>query len=296
MSEFPPPEPAGRPSARAVTVVLAALSVLSLVIACGTSVRIRDNPFVRKMLYPPPVEGMGAGLGPDTPGDGFDASDLARLLYDTVDPRGRVDYALIAERRAELDGFLARVAKTDRGRLSKHGDLAFLLNAFNAAVITIVLDHPDAATILDVPEESGLGGRRFNIGGKEYTLADLELTVLRPEFRDARIHFAMPKAARGLPHLRREPYVRERLPEQLDAQARAFLAREKIARLEATERKLHLTRLFDRYRDDFEGEGGAVADWVIRYGPEVLSIQVRTVQNGLKIDYFDDDWSLDGTR
>ena len=94
--------------------------------------------------------------------------------------------------------------------------------------------------------------------GRTLTLDEVEHQVIRKEFHEPRIHFALVCAAVSCPPLRREAYTGGRLDEQLDAQARAFLASPERNRVDAASRTVFLSPVFGWYREDFGGTDEAL--------------------------------------
>lgn len=89
----------------------------------------------------------------------------------------------------------------------------------------------------------------FRAAGRQVTLDDIEHRTLRPQFQDARIHFAINCASVSCPPLREEPYLPDRLNEQLDDAARRYLASPFGLRVDRS--TLRVSSIFDWYGDDF---------------------------------------------
>ncbi len=122
------------------------------------------------------------------------------------------------------------------------------------------------------------------VAGRKLTLNNIENDIIRPDFGDARIHFALNCASIGCPPLSDEAYAADRLSEQLDAACRVALNRDQWVQVD--ENKLKLTKIFDWYGGDFEKDGGSVLDFVRRYRTETIP------EGNLEIDFMSYDWSL----
>jgi len=129
-------------------------------------------------------------------------------------------------------------------------------------------------------------------GGKTVSLDHVEHEIIRKQFREPRIHFALVCAARGCPPLRPEAYTGARLDAQLEDQARAFLARSPDKnRVDVPSRTVYLSPILDWYRDDFGGTRQAVGRYVARFFPEGPAKEL--LQSGdFELKYTDYDWSL----
>ncbi len=206
-----------------------------------------------------------------------------------------VDYAALKADRRDLDRYLAAVsglAESDFTAWPEKQRLAFLINAYNAYTLQLIIDHYPVKSIKDI------GGWRkgpwdqlvVHLFGRTLTLNDLEHKILRVQYDEPRIHFALVCAARGCPPLRNEAYVAIRLDAQLDDQARQFLATANKNRVEASERVVYLSPLFKWYGSDFEKKSGSVVAALKPYWPKRAAAVPGN--DGFKIRYTEYDWSL----
>jgi hypothetical protein len=114
--------------------------------------------------------------------------------------------------------------------------------------------------------------------------------MLRKDYREPRIHFALVCAATGCPPLRGEAFVATRLDEQLDDQAKQFLASAQKNRVDASRRTVYLSPIFKWYGEDFERKSGSILQALEPYWPEKHRAAVAA--GDFKIRYTDYDWSL----
>lgn len=225
--------------------------------------------------------------------------------WNTAGTTTAVDYAGFAHDRKALDAYLetlAAVPKAGFERWSWPQRQAFLINAYNAATVQLVLTrYPKLKSIKD------LGGllsspwkREFvPLLGKTRSLDDIEHGLLRgaPEYRDPRIHFAVNCASIGCPALRPEAYTAQALDAQLQDQTRRFLRDRSRNRLDAAsngELTLALSSIFDWYGDDFKGMGGVTA-FVARHAEAIDAspAQVQALRSGqARLRFLDYDWAL----
>ena len=113
--------------------------------------------------------------------------------------------------------------------------------------------------------------------------------ILRKDFREPRIHFAIVCASLSCPDLRPEVYVGARIDEQLDAAARGFLADESKG-LSTAGGDVAISKLFDWFEEDFDAGGGVVA-FLRRYAPEAKD---GTLAGDVSPDFLTYDWTLNG--
>lgn len=194
---------------------------------------------------------------------------------------GDVDYPLIAEtdrRRGALEVYLDVLARFGPETTpERFGDdetkLAYYLNAYNAFMIRLWLD--EGAGEADGDESVGwttwFFTKRFVMDGRTVTLHELEQSIIRPNFPDARLHAALVCGAIDCPPLLDEPYVGDWLDTQLDEQMVAWLHHEQRDGLRVDDDgDVLFSRIFKWYRGDFRdyafGDAGpGLAGMVRRY-------------------------------
>lgn len=225
----------------------------------------------------------------------FDHTAFDRMLGSSVSD-GVVDYDAFATAPA-FGQYLASFDRFDPARLDAQERLAFWINAYNAFTIELVNQHRERRSIRRI---GGPWGIRFiRIGGKRYTLDDIEHEIIRKEFREPRIHFALVCAAKGCPPLRAEAYRGPDLDAQLDDQALTFLTRTPSKnRVDVVGRTAHLSPIF-RFRDyekDFGGTKAAIGRFVARYFLRAgRTAEAEVLEGGdFRLRYTDYDWSLNG--
>jgi hypothetical protein len=178
---------------------------------------------------------------------------------------GRADYAALVEEARTLGTYLDSlevVAPAELGGWPRDDQLAFWINAYNAFVLMSVVQHYPlsrhtlvglafpANSIWQVPDV--WKDRRWSAAGRMVSLDIIEHEIIRPVFREPRVHFALVCAARSCPNLRSEAYRGDRLDSQLEDQARHFLANPHKGLLLDRERgKALVSKIFDWYGVDF---------------------------------------------
>jgi hypothetical protein len=204
-----------------------------------------------------------------------------------------VDYRALA-RDPDYHAALREFAEAKPEALRGDGErFAFWTNAYNLLAIKTIVDRYPIASIRD-------GGSLLSpiwkktvgtAGGREVTLDEIEHGILRKEFREPRVHFAVVCASLSCPDLRAEPYVAERLDTQLDEQARTFLGNRTKGLVPGADGKsARVSSIFDWFDDDFDAAGGVVAFIRAKAPPEVAARIAGLTDGGL--DYLDYDWSL----
>jgi len=221
-----------------------------------------------------------------------------------------VDYAALKNERAALQAYLASlsaVGETDYGKWSKPQRLAFLINAYNAYTVELILTkYPDLESIKDLGSvfQSPWKKKFFSLLGQERTLDDVEHGLIRAPgaFDDPRIHAAVVCAAIGCPMLRPEAFTAEKLDAQLDDGMRRFLADALRNRFDAASGRLLVSKIFDWYGKDFEKGHKGYDSLKTTFGRHATQLAATPeaqakVRNGdYRLEFLDYDWKLNDSR
>lgn len=228
-----------------------------------------------------------------------DHSAYDRLLKAHV-VNGLVDYDAFKADPA-FAGYLKLLAATNPASLPRTEQLALWINAYNAYTIQLINNKGERESIRNV--NKSLGFLKFKgpwseafavVGGKTYSLDDIEQRTIRPTFREPRIHFALVCAAIGCPPLRSEAYTSARIEAQLNEQAVKFLTQTPSKnRVDVASRTVYHSQVFtfSNYLNDFGGSKAAMGRFIARYypaGPEKSLLESGDF-TAVKTDY---DWSL----
>jgi len=246
----------------------------------------------------------------------FDYSDYAAVLKTFVDAKAAVNYSKLKAQPQRLEAFVAAVAKLPPetyDRWSENDKIAFWLNAYNGLTLKVIIDnYPIKSSFFrsrvwpknSIRQIAGVWDEMaFNVMGQKLTLSHIEHKILRVKFYEPRIHMAMVCAAMGCPPLRNEPYTGRKLDEQLDNQARRFLAEPEKFRIDRDKATVYLSSIFKWFKGDFVEEYGsekgisnhdketsAVLNFIASYLDGVQKSYILTGK--FKIKYSDYDWSL----
>ncbi len=222
----------------------------------------------------------------------FDHSAFDALLKKHVRfEAGRVDYAGLQADRAQLDAYLQRVAQAKLDTLSREEAMALLINAYNGYTLQLILEHyPNLKSIRDL--EQPWDTARYVVGGQTVSLNNIEHNLLRPVYKDPRIHFAVNCASVGCPPLLNAAYTGAQLEAQLDAQARAFVANPRHVSLQGD--TLTLSRILEWYGDDFKnpefkGHAPTLPAYLAAFASPDLAPRL---QANPSVTFSEYDWSL----
>ncbi|RLD25272.1 MAG: DUF547 domain-containing protein [Bacteroidetes bacterium] len=203
---------------------------------------------------------------------------------------GHVNYEHLLKNSEQLNIYLHRLqSHTPSSDWSREEKLAYWINAYNAFTIKIVLDNYPVKSIKDIGDKlqvplvnSTWDIKFIEIGGKDLSLNDIEHRILRKEFNEPRIHFAIVCASESCPPLRSEAFISENIDKQLNEQALLFINDKNRNQLSADH--IEISQLFSWFKGDFTTEGSLI-DFLNKYSHTKISANA-------KISYLDYDWSL----
>ncbi|MFQ5690995.1 MAG: VTT domain-containing protein [Gemmatimonadota bacterium] len=222
----------------------------------------------------------------------FDHAAWGELLANGT-RAGLVDYPYFQRHRADLDTYLSRIAEAHLAELAPAELKALLINAYNALTVRSILDHPSVSSIKEI--DGVWTDVRHRVGRHEVTLDNIEHNLLRPFFKDPRIHFAVNCASMSCAPLPPWAFTGNRLDAQLDERMEAFLRNPANVRVE--DGSLLLSRYFEWYGEDFVAEGWApraesVPEFVAAHARPEVDRFIRQANKAPPVRFLDYDWSL----
>lgn len=209
-----------------------------------------------------------------------DHSGWNTLLQRFVDPAGNVDYAAFKTAEGQLDAYLASLAATPPSTdWSRAETMAYWINSYNAHTIKLILDNYPVKRITDLHGGKPWDVKWITVGGKTYSLNNIEHDILRPRYQDPRIHFAVNCAAASCPPIPNKAFTADNLNTLLNSRTRAFIRNEAYNTL--TDAKVEVSKIFDWYGEDF----GDLRSYLNKYA-------VTPIPEGTTIGFREYDWAL----
>jgi hypothetical protein len=207
----------------------------------------------------------------------------------------RIAYARVpGTDRAALKSYLRRLQAADVDRMTRPEQLAYWINLYNAATVDLVLDAYPVTSIRRVHGGIlGLGPWKrkiLSIRGERLSLDDIEHRILRPIWRDPRIHYAVNCAALGCPNLAGQAFTAARANAILDQGARDFVNHPRGFRLDNG--RLIASSIYDWFAPDFGGPNSILAH-ARRYATPATLAKFR---GKTRPDRYSYDWSLNALR
>lgn len=224
--------------------------------------------------------------------------DQTHEIYQTVLKEyvkdGAVNYAGIKSDPENLKNYLIQtsaITKKEFETWSQEQQLAFLINVYNAETLDLVQENYPVVSIKEIAKDSGGPWELpvVQIFGEEITLNALEHEIIRKNYPEPRIHFALVCAAKSCPVLINKPYLGESLKSQLETQTRAFLTDTQNNSIDTQNKTLRLSPLFDWFSEDFVKESGSVIAFVNPYIGD-------DADSDFMIEYTNYDWALNDIK
>lgn len=180
----------------------------------------------------------------------LDHTPWDKLLQKHVGASGNVNYNGFRADKAELDAYLKTLSDNPPADTwSRVEKMAYWINAYNACTIDLIADNYPVSSIMHLDGGKTWEVKRIALGGKKYSLNQIENEILRPQFQDARIHFALNCAAKSCPPLLNRAYTPENLTRTLEQRTRQFINDPKYNTLAAD--KIEVSKIFEWYAADF---------------------------------------------
>jgi hypothetical protein len=227
---------------------------------------------------------------------------LKRYVSPSPDGVNRVDYARWKASSADvkaLRDYIAALAGQAPSKLPRDEAFAYWANLYNAITLQVILDRYPVKSIRDIKSDSFFDPKayigpwrtkRVRVEGKQLSLDDIEHEVMRPTFKDPRVHYSVNCASLGCPNLPAKAWDAATLDADLDAAARDFVNHKRGAEV-LPGNTLRVSSIYKWFRDDFGPDDAAVITHMKRYARPDLTAALDKV-SGIAEDQYD--WSLNG--
>jgi hypothetical protein len=214
----------------------------------------------------------------------------AGLLTAYVTDDGGFRYAALMASPADRAALGVAVQAVADARLTdlpdRDAQLAFYLNAYNILTVNAVVTRFPIDSVMSVPGFFDV--LEHNVLGTSMTLNALENDIIRAQFHEPRIHFAVNCASAGCPWLDSAPFTASNLEPALDRLTRGFVRR--TTSVDSRRRRVVVSQLFEWFAGDFEPAGGVRGFLVAHIDNEATRAQVADERN--RVAYFEYDWAL----
>lgn len=217
--------------------------------------------------------------------DIVDHEPFDALLKTYVNKKGEVAYAKLKgneEDLAKLDKYIESLAES-KFEGKRRARLAAYINAYNANVIRKVINNYPTESVMKL--DNFFKKEDIKVGGKAMSLDSLENKIIRPKFKDPRIHFVLVCAAVSCPKLQRKALTSKNVYSTMERATKAFVP--KATTVE--ENTVKTSKLFEWFKQDFVDKEGSVENYLAKYLPD----HAELLKSGkAKIETTHYDWAL----
>ncbi len=211
---------------------------------------------------------------------GVDHQAFDALLRKHVSSSGQVNYAGFKADVVKLDAYIANLsANPVEDSWTRNEKLAYWINAYNANTIKLIVDNYPVAKITDLEGGKPWDKKWIKLGSKTYSLNNIENDIIRPQFKEPRIHFAVNCAAKSCPTLMNKAWLPNNLESDFEKMTKAFVNNSSYNEISSGGAKV--SKIFEWYGEDF----GDVKAFINKYS--------NTKING-NLNFKEYDWSLNG--
>jgi hypothetical protein len=212
-------------------------------------------------------------------------SGINRLRYDSV----------IAEDRNTLKAYLQNLQRLPISSYNRKEQKAYWINLYNAFTVELILARYPVESIREINISPGLLSRGpwdaklLTIEGEKLSLNDIEHRILRPVWKDNRVHYAVNCASLGCPNLQPTAYTSNNTESLLEKGVRDYVNHPRGVAIRNG--KLVVSSIYVWFKDDFGGNVEGLMEHWLKYAEKGLSEDLKAYSGGLGHEY---DWSLNG--
>lgn len=201
------------------------------------------------------------------------------LLQKYVSASGTVNYKGLKKEEAVLETYIRTLAKQIPDKSwSRDASLAYWINAYNALTLKLIVTNYPVKSITSLNGGKPWDVKWIDLAGKKYSLNNIENDIIRTQYKDPRIHFAVNCAAVSCPPLSNTAFTETNINKLLDSRSKAFI---NSTSNEIACTKVKISKIFDWYKADFED--------VIAFINKYSNTQVN--ENAV-VDYGEYNWNL----
>lgn len=196
-----------------------------------------------------------------------------------------------------LAGYIANLSGISISQYNRDEQLAYWINLYNALTVQLILDHYPVDSIRDIKISPGLfvigpwNASLVSIEDENLTLNDIEHRILRPIWRDPRIHYVLSCASIGCPNLRDRAYPSSAMDGLLDQAATAYVNDPRGVSI--VNGKVSVSKIYDWFISDFGGSEKSVLRHIKQFAKPQLAARLREIGK-LSGEHYD--WSINATE
>lgn len=194
------------------------------------------------------------------------------------------------DHKKRLEGYIAQLEKIDPRRYSRDEQKVYWMNLYNALTINMVIDNYPVASIRDISGGHAKGPwdkKLAKVAGEELSLNDIEHRILRPIWKDFKIHFGLVCASLGCPNVQPTAFTTANHKTLLKQAGQEFVNHNRGLRLEKN--KLRVSSLFDWYEKDFAPDQKTLLKIFAHYADDRKALYLLGFSGDISYNY---DWRI----
>ena len=205
--------------------------------------------------------------------------------------------AVTADDKQILGQYIDTLMKTAISTYNRNVQLAYWINLYNALTVKVVLDHYPVKSILDIDISPGFladgpwDKKLITVEGEALSLNDIEHRILRPIWRDSRIHYAVNCASIGCPNLQMEAFTGANVERLLTLGAVQYINSSRGVDIKGEE--VVISKIYNWFQSDFGDTEQKVINHLLKYAKPKLKQRLKTIG---EVSDFAYDWSLNEAR
>jgi len=216
-----------------------------------------------------------------------DPSGINRVRYQAVSP----------EDQKSLKSYLQYLQALPISSYNRNEQKAYWINLYNAVTVDLILSRFPVTSIRDINISPGIfvrgpwGAKLLTVEGEKISLDDIEHRILRPIWKDNRVHYAVNCASIGCPNLQPVAYTSEIMESLLERGAREYINHPRGVAIQNG--RLQVSSIYVWFQEDFGGSAEGLMEHWREYAAPKLAAALGNYSGGLSHDY---DWSLNGAE
>lgn len=226
----------------------------------------------------------------------IDHSRWQAFLDEFVTGKGEPEQTYVAYQRVSpaalqnLRDYLAALQQVQIRTYNRNEQMAFWINLYNAKTVELILSHYPVESIRDIRFGWFTPGpwkeKLLTVEARSLSLDDIEHTILRPLWRDSRIHYVVNCASLGCPNLARSAFTARNLESLLQAGAVAYVNHPRGVKFTGSDAVI--SSIYKWYAEDFGADFSGLKRHLMKYAAPALAAQLESLTDA---DY-DYDWHL----
>lgn len=203
----------------------------------------------------------------------------------------RFNYRAVSKAdKSALESYINDLKNTDPREYNLAEQKAYWINLYNALTVNLILDNYPVKSITKLGGFFSFGPwdkEIITIEGETLTLNNIEHGILRPIWKDNRIHYAVNCASMGCPNLSATAFTAENTEALLDQSAKDYVNHTRGVKIEGD--KMQVSSIYEWYKVDFGGTDASLIEHLKLYAEPQLQEKLNSFSGKITDSY---DWSL----